>query len=113
MLAFSCAAWYNYFMIFPEYISLGYCSNDHLAVVPFIPHDTKVKMIRHAILGGGPEAVWEEKYWIMLLNAGTSLPSVRHYIRMNPARKKTVPQHEPEIASILERAKSGAIPGSS
>lgn len=54
MLAFSCAAWYNYFMIFPEYISLGYCSNDHLAVVPFIPHDTKVKMIRHAILGGGP-----------------------------------------------------------
>ena len=62
------------------------------------------------ILGGGPEAVWEEKYWIMLLNAGTSLPSVRHYIRMNPARKKTVPQHEPEIASILERAKSGAIP---
>ena len=37
-----------------DYVSLGYCSNDHLAVVPFIPHDTKVKMLRHAILGGGP-----------------------------------------------------------
>ena len=37
-----------------DYVSLGYCSNDHLAVLPFIPHDTKVKMISHAILGGGP-----------------------------------------------------------
>lgn len=37
-----------------EYICLGYCSNDHLAVLPFIPHDTKVKMLRHEIIGGGP-----------------------------------------------------------
>ena len=37
-----------------DYISLGFCSNDHLAVLPFIPHDTKVRMLSHAILGGGP-----------------------------------------------------------
>ncbi len=38
----------------PEFISIGYCSNDHIAVVPFIPQDTKVRMLRHAIIGGGP-----------------------------------------------------------
>jgi ribokinase len=37
-----------------DYISLGFCSNDHLAVVPFIPHDTKVRIVSHAIMGGGP-----------------------------------------------------------
>ena len=37
-----------------EYVGIGYCSNDHLAVVPFIPMDTKVQMKSHAILGGGP-----------------------------------------------------------
>lgn len=39
-----------------DYIGLGFCSNDHLAVLPFIPMDTKVKMISHAIMGGGPAA---------------------------------------------------------
>ena len=37
-----------------DFISLGFVSNDHLAVLPFIPMDTKVKMLSHAILGGGP-----------------------------------------------------------
>ena len=37
-----------------DYIGLGFVSNDHLAVLPFIPMDTKVKMLSHAILGGGP-----------------------------------------------------------
>ncbi len=37
-----------------DFVGLGYCSNDHLAVVPFIPMDTKVQMLRHEILGGGP-----------------------------------------------------------
>ena len=36
-----------------DYIGLGFCSNDHLAVLPFIPMDTKVKMVSHAIMGGG------------------------------------------------------------
>lgn len=39
-----------------DYIGLGFCSNDHLSVLPFIPMDTKVKMLSHAILGGGPAA---------------------------------------------------------
>ncbi len=37
-----------------EYLSLGFVSNDHLAVLPFIPMDTKVRMVSHAIIGGGP-----------------------------------------------------------
>ena len=39
-----------------NFLALGFCSNDHLAVLPFLPHDTKVRMLRHAILGGGPAA---------------------------------------------------------
>ena len=39
-----------------DFIGLGFVSNDHLAVLPFIPMDTKVKMLRHEILGGGPAA---------------------------------------------------------
>lgn len=37
-----------------DFVGLGYCSNDHLAVVPFIPMDTKVQMLRHEVIGGGP-----------------------------------------------------------
>ena len=37
-----------------DFISLGFVSNDHLAIVPFIPMDTKVRMLSHAIIGGGP-----------------------------------------------------------
>lgn len=39
-----------------DYLSLGFVSNDHLAVVPFVPSDAKVKMLAHAIVGGGPAA---------------------------------------------------------
>ena len=39
-----------------DFIGLGFCSNDHLAVLPFIPQDTKVRMLSHAIMGGGPAA---------------------------------------------------------
>lgn len=39
-----------------DFIGLGFCSNDHLAVLPFIPHDTKVRMLQHAVIGGGPAA---------------------------------------------------------
>ena len=39
---------------YAEYICIGFCSNDHLAVVPFIPIDTKVRILSHAIIGGGP-----------------------------------------------------------
>ena len=39
-----------------DYIGIGFCSNDHLAVLPFIPMDTKVRMLSHRIMGGGPAA---------------------------------------------------------
>lgn len=37
-----------------EFIGVGFVSNDHLAILPFIPMDTKVRMLEHRILGGGP-----------------------------------------------------------
>ena len=47
--------WYNRAMQGDfEYIGLGFVPNDHLAVLPFIPVDTKMRMLSHAILGGGP-----------------------------------------------------------
>lgn len=47
--------WYNRVMQGDfEYIGLGFVSSYHLAVLPFIPVDTKVRMLSHAILGGGP-----------------------------------------------------------
>ena len=39
-----------------DFIGVGFVSNDHLAVLPFIPMDTKVRMLEHRILGGGPAA---------------------------------------------------------
>lgn len=39
-----------------DFIGVGFVSNDHLAVLPFIPMDTKVRMLSHRILGGGPAA---------------------------------------------------------
>ena len=39
-----------------DYIGIGFCSNDHLAVLPFIPMDTRVRMLSHRIMGGGPAA---------------------------------------------------------
>ena len=37
-----------------DFIGVGFVSNDHLAILPFIPMDTKVRMLEHRILGGGP-----------------------------------------------------------
>lgn len=37
-----------------DFVGVGFVSNDHLAILPFIPMDTKVRMIAHKILGGGP-----------------------------------------------------------
>jgi sugar/nucleoside kinase (ribokinase family) len=39
-----------------DFLAIGFCSNDHLAVLPFLPRDTKVRMVSHAIRGGGPAA---------------------------------------------------------
>ena len=39
-----------------DFVGIGFCSNDHLAVLPFIPMDTKVRMLSHRIMGGGPAA---------------------------------------------------------
>ena len=33
------------------------------------------------------EEVWEEKFWLLLVNAGRPLAMVRRYIKLNPARK--------------------------
>lgn len=38
----------------PEFVALGYCSNDHLCRIPEIPGDGKIEMTEYRIQGGGP-----------------------------------------------------------
>ena len=39
-----------------DFVALGFCSNDYLAVLPHIPMDSKVQMLEHLVQGGGPAA---------------------------------------------------------
>ncbi len=39
-----------------DFVALGFCSNDHLCLLPEIPLDAKVQMLEHQIQGGGPAA---------------------------------------------------------
>jgi len=39
-----------------DFVGLGFCSNDCLALLPEIPIDNKVQMLEHLIQGGGPAA---------------------------------------------------------
>lgn len=39
-----------------DFIGLGFCSNDYLAVLPEIPIDHKLQMLEHLVQGGGPAA---------------------------------------------------------
>lgn len=39
-----------------DYVGLGFCSNDYLALLPEIPIDGKVRMLKHLVQGGGPAA---------------------------------------------------------
>ena len=39
-----------------DFVGLGFCSNDYLALLPEIPIDSKVQMLRHLVQGGGPAA---------------------------------------------------------
>ena len=39
-----------------DFVGLGFCSNDYLALLPGIPIDNKVQMLEHLVQGGGPAA---------------------------------------------------------
>lgn len=39
-----------------DFVGLGFCSNDYLAVLPEIPIDNKLQMLEHLVQGGGPAA---------------------------------------------------------
>ena len=39
-----------------RFVGLGFCSNDYLALLPRIPLDSKVQMMKHLVQGGGPAA---------------------------------------------------------
>lgn len=42
--------------IYPEFVALGYCSNDHLCRIAELPIDSKTEILEHQIQGGGPAA---------------------------------------------------------
>ena len=48
--------WGNDFMKQCDFVGLGFCSNDYLALLPGIPIDSKVQMLEHLVQGGGPAA---------------------------------------------------------
>ena len=50
------ALWENDFMKQYDFVGLGFCSNDYLALLPEIPMDSKVQMLEHLVQGGGPAA---------------------------------------------------------
>jgi len=37
-----------------DFIGLGFCSNDYLCILPYIPIDSKVQMLSYEVQGGGP-----------------------------------------------------------
>ena len=37
-----------------DFIGVGFCSNDYLSLLPRIPIDSKVKISKHIVQGGGP-----------------------------------------------------------
>ena len=39
-----------------DFVGVGFCSNDYLALLPEIPIDSKVQMLEHLVQGGGPAA---------------------------------------------------------
>lgn len=39
-----------------DFVALGYCSNDYLAILPEIPLDGKVQILEQMVQGGGPAA---------------------------------------------------------
>ena len=39
-----------------DFVGLGFCSNDYLAVLQEIPIDNKLQMLEHQVQGGGPAA---------------------------------------------------------
>ena len=39
-----------------DFVGLGFCSNDYIAILPEIPIDRKVQMLEHLVQGGGPAA---------------------------------------------------------
>ena len=39
-----------------DFVGLGFCSNDYLALLPEIPLDSKVQIQQHLVQGGGPAA---------------------------------------------------------
>ncbi|MBP1583690.1 MAG: hypothetical protein J6866_07030 [Victivallales bacterium] len=39
-----------------DFVSLGFCSNDYVSLVPEIPLDNKIQMLKHLVQGGGPAA---------------------------------------------------------
>jgi hypothetical protein len=39
-----------------DFVALGYCSNDYLAILPEVPLDGKVQILEQMVQGGGPAA---------------------------------------------------------
>ncbi len=53
-----------------DFVALGCCSNDYLAILPEIPLDGKVQILSHIVQGGGPAATAAVAAARLGMNAG-------------------------------------------
>ncbi len=80
------------YVIMPDHVHLlliaDYAKNPAFDILDWIHHFMRSCEDAIAPLTGlKPSLVWEDRFWLLLVNAGVSLSAVRRYIRMNPARR--------------------------
>jgi len=80
------------YVVMPDHVHLllivDYAKNPAFDVLDWLHHFMRACEEAVApIIGRKPSLVWEDHFWLLLVNAGISLAAVRRYIRMNPSRK--------------------------
>ncbi len=80
------------FVVMPDHVHLlliaNYAKNPAFDILNWLHHFMRACEDAIApLVGRKPSLVWEDRFWLLLVNAGVSLAAVRRYIRMNPMRK--------------------------
>ena len=80
------------YVVMPDHVHLllivDYAQNPAFDVLDWLHHFMRASEdVIAPIIGRKPSLVWEDRFWLLLVNAGISLAAVRRYIKMNPARR--------------------------
>ena len=108
------------YVVMPDHVHLlliaDYAKNPAFDVLDWLHHFMRdCEDVVAPIIGRKPSLVWEDRFWLLLVNAGISLAAVRRYIRMNPARKLWKDAH-PDMfvrhAGLRHRSLDSTLPWS-